>query len=140
MRKRYQRTITQEAAQNTANKLEMLSKPYATVPKSTTSTTRTRKQTVKALTNPSHLWVCPSRGGRVLRHFVASRLHRQQYHHRGRETPFPPQVHLDPSRSSNQGHPPTPSSPDINPSRRLLRASTELSTCDPAPETQRSTV
>ncbi|KAH0813223.1 hypothetical protein GEV33_009568 [Tenebrio molitor] len=63
-----------------------------------------------------------------------------KYHHRGRETPFPPQVHLDPSRSSIQGHPPTPSSPDINPSRRLLRASTELSTCDPAPETQRSTV
>ncbi|KAH0818880.1 hypothetical protein GEV33_003911 [Tenebrio molitor] len=53
---------------------------------------------------------------------------------------FLPQVHLDPSRSGNQGHRPTSSSPDINPSRRLLRASTELSTYDPAPETQRSPV
>ncbi|KAH0820874.1 hypothetical protein GEV33_001917 [Tenebrio molitor] len=53
---------------------------------------------------------------------------------------FLPQVHLDPSPSNNQGHRPTSSSPDIDPSRRLLRASTELSTCDPAPETQRSPV
>ncbi|KAH0813234.1 hypothetical protein GEV33_009557 [Tenebrio molitor] len=51
---------------------------------------------------------------------------------------FLPQVHLDPSPSNNQGHRPTSSSPDIDPSRRLLRASTELSTCNPAPETQRS--
>ncbi|KAH0815957.1 hypothetical protein GEV33_006835 [Tenebrio molitor] len=39
------------------------------------------------------------------------------------------QVHLD-----------TSPSPDIDPSRTLLRASTELSICDPAPETQRSPV
>ncbi|KAH0817227.1 hypothetical protein GEV33_005564 [Tenebrio molitor] len=157
MRKRYQRTTTQEAAQNTVNKLETLSKPYATVQKSTTPTTRTRKQTVKALTNPSDLWVCPSRGGRVLRGLMYDHIRtivrRNNYAILWRagftvsstitgdeRRRFLPQVHLDPSPSNNQGHRPTSSSPDIDPSRRLLRVSTELSTCDPAPETQRSTV
>ncbi|KAH0815102.1 hypothetical protein GEV33_007689 [Tenebrio molitor] len=40
-------------------------------------------------------------------------------------------VHLYP-------HPPTIKATDVDPSRRLQRANTELSTCDPAPEAQRS--